>query len=82
MGKAKVAPTAAPHNPAQYVLGKKYGVRENTAQGNMESWGVLVQALSGGPQTRAQLESVLAPRNHKPFVGYCIRRGWLIPQAQ
>lgn len=84
MGKSKatVAPTAAPHNPAQYVVGKPYKVREGTAQGNDLTWAAIAAALQQGPQSRAQLENVAAQRNHKPFVAYCIRRGWLIPQAQ
>lgn len=58
---------------------KVYRPAANTAQGNVASWELVQKALKKGPQTRLQLEALLTKeRNHKPFIGYAIRRGWLI----
>ena len=77
-----VAPTAAPHKPAVYTFGKPYKVRSGTAQGNDLTWAAIAAAVQQGPKTRAELEILATARNHKPFVGYAIRRGWLNPQAE
>lgn len=85
-----VAPTAPPAavpaalNPLlaqQLQNGKAYNVRPNTASDNAATWALLQGALTaaGGKLTRAELQAVAQQRNHVNFVGYAIRRGWLVP---
>lgn len=84
------APVAATTNPllAQVFTlqgAKAYNVRPNTGQDNARSWQAIQQCIqaNGGQATRAQLNAAVAPFNHLPMVGYCIRRGWVVPvQAQ
>lgn len=58
---------------------KPYNPSANTAQGNATTWATIQKALKKGPQTRKQLTTlVTAQHNHAPFIGYAIRRGWLI----
>lgn len=58
---------------------KAYKPSANSAQDNDKSWDVIKKELAKGPKTRAHLEATLKKEcNHKPFVGYCIRRGWLV----
>lgn len=76
--------TAAPVNAALavvYAAGKPYNVRQGTAQANDRTWQALQAVLqaNAGQATRQQLQAAAAPFNHVPFVGYCIRRGWLAP---
>lgn len=86
--QAPAAPaTAAPVNSALAVVlqaGKAYNVRPGTAQANDRSWQAIQACLAtnGGQATRAQLQQAVAPYNHGPFVGYVIRRGYLVPVAQ
>lgn len=93
--QAPAAPAAAPQAPATaaptnaalavvYKAGKAYNVRAGTAQANDRTWQALqaVLAEKGGQATRADLQAAAAPFNHVPFVGYCIRRGWLAPVTQ
>jgi hypothetical protein len=90
--QAPAAPAQAPATPANatpvnsalavvYKAGKVYNVRPGTAQANDRTWQALQAVLqaNGGQATRAQLQAAAAPYNHVPFVGYCIRRGWLAP---
>jgi hypothetical protein len=84
---APAAPTAAPVNAAlavAYKAGKPYNVRQGTAQANDRSWQAIQAVLqaAGGAATRAEIVAAVTPYNHVPFVGYCIRRGWLTPVAQ
>ena len=62
---------------------KAYNVRPSTAQDNARSWQAIQQCIqaNGGQATRAQLNAAVAPFNHTPMVGYCIRRGWVVPVA-
>jgi len=74
--------SAAPTNAALavvYTVGKAYNVRNGTAQDNARSWDALQKVLTAGngQATRADLEAAVTPFNHKPFVQYAIRRGWL-----
>jgi hypothetical protein len=74
--------SAAPVNSALavvYKAGKPYNVRPGTAQANDRTWAALQAVLqaNNGQATRADLQAAAAPFNHVPFVGYCIRRGWL-----
>lgn len=83
---ASAPATAAPVNSALavvYKAGKPYNVRPGTAQANDRSWAAIQAALqaAGGQCDRAALQKAVEPFNHVPFVGYCIRRGWL-QQAQ
>lgn len=80
---AAPAPTTNALLAQAYGLGKAYNVRPNTAQDNALSWQLLTQCIqsNGGSATRQQLEQAVADRNHKPMVGYAIRRGWLAPVA-
>jgi len=56
-----------------------YRPAANTAQNNTQSWATVTAALAKGPQTYGQLQTLLATaHNHSPFVGYAVRRGWLI----
>lgn len=76
--------SAAPVNAALavvYKAGKPYNVRQGTAQANDRSWQAIqaVLAAQGGQATRAEIQAAVAQYNHGPFVGYCIRRGWLAP---
>lgn len=83
--QAPQAPVAAtPVNSALavvYAAGKPYNVRTGTAQANDRSWQAIqaVLAEKGGQATRGDIQAAVAPFNHVPFVGYCIRRGWLAP---
>lgn len=85
--KAPAAPQAAPAtNPilAQaYTLdgAKAYNVRPNTAQDNAASWELIKACIAknNGSATRAQLLEAVKDRNHAPMIGYCIRRGWIVP---
>ena len=69
-------------NTATLVINTKkpYTPNVNTAQNNAASWAVIQGALKGGkPVTRLALTQLLATQcNHAPFVGYAIRRGWLV----
>ncbi len=57
--------------------GLAYNPKANSAQGNAATWATIQTALKK-PQTVASLTAtVKAQHNHAPFVGYCIRRGWL-----
>jgi len=57
--------------------GAKYNPSDKTAQGNGATWSTIKSALAK-PQTVKQLQAVCKEQhNHAPFVGYCIRRGWL-----
>ena len=82
---ATTAPvTAAPVNSALAVVygaGKPYNVRQGTAQANDRSWQAIQAVLqaNNGQATRAEIQAAVAAFNHVPFVGYCIRRGWLTP---
>lgn len=80
-GKAQQG-AKTPAQPVYIVNAKQpYAPRPNTAQNNVHSWGLLQQHLAkNGAQTQAQLQAVLKPVNHTPFVQYCIRRGWLVQQ--
>ena len=55
-----------------------YNPNPNTAQGNSTSWGIVQTMLANGAKTQAVLQAGLAKRNHTPFIGYAIRRGWLV----
>ena len=58
--------------------GAKYSPSAASAQNNKDSWDTLKNALKQ-PQTLGSLQATLkAQHNHAPFVGYCIRRGWLV----
>ena len=58
---------------------KPYKPAKNTAQENTVTWATIQEALAKGPQTRAALETLVKEKhNHKPFIGYAIRRGWLV----
>lgn len=58
--------------------GQKYSPSANTAQGNGATWETITAALAQGPQSVAALQKLAKDsHNHAPFVGYCIRRGWL-----
>jgi hypothetical protein len=75
---------AAPVNAANavvYKAGKAYNVRNGTAQDNARSWEALQKVLNekGGAATRADLVAAVTPFNHAPFIGYAIRRGYLVP---
>jgi len=77
---------AAPVNAANSVLyaaGKVYNVRNGTAQDNARSWEAIQAVLKtkGGSATRADLVAAVTPFNHAPFVGYLVRRGYLVPAA-
>ena len=63
-----------------YVVNPKvsYNPNPDTAQGNSTSWGLVKTMLADGPKTRKVLEDGLKDRNHTPFIGYCIRRKWLV----
>lgn len=79
-------PGAAPVNAANavvYKAGKAYNVRNGTAQDNSRSWAAIqsVLATKGGAATRADLVAAVTNFNHAPFVGYAIRRGYLVPAA-
>lgn len=79
---AAPAANATPVNSALavvYKAGKPYNVRPGTAQANDRSWQAIQAALqaAGGQCDRAALQKAVEPFNHVPFVGYCIRRGWL-----
>lgn len=83
---ATPAANATPVNSALavvYKAGKPYNVRPGTAQANDRSWAAIQAALqaAGGQCDRAALQKAVEQFNHVPFVGYCIRRGWL-QQAQ
>lgn len=83
---ASTTATAAPTNATLavvYKAGKPYNVRAGTAQANDRTWQALQAVLQAGngQATRADLQAAAAPFNHVPFVGYCIRRGWLAPVA-
>ena len=59
---------------------KQYNPSPSTAQNNAQSWATVQGALAKGPQTRQQLQTLLQTQhNHAPFIGYAIRRGWLVP---
>jgi len=59
-------------------LGDKYKPSANSAQGNAASWETITSLLAKGPQTVGGLQKALKENhNHAPFVGYCLRRGWL-----
>lgn len=80
------APSAAPTNAALavvYKVGKAYNVRPGTAQDNARSWAAVqaVLAEKGGAATRGDIVTAVQQFNHAPFVGYAIRRGWLVPAA-
>jgi len=64
----------------QYTVNdkKQYNPNPETAQGNSTSWGIVKACLANGPKTRKVLEQALVERNHTPFIGYAIRRGWLV----
>lgn len=75
---------AAPVNAANsvvYAAGKAYNVRNGTAQDNARSWEAIQAVLTskGGQATRADLVEAVTKFNHAPFVGYAIRRGYLVP---
>lgn len=58
---------------------KPYRPSATSAQGNDQSWEIVKKMVSKGKCTRLDLEKALAEqRNHKPFVGYALRRGWLV----
>lgn len=63
-----------------YIVNPKvqYNPNPETAQGNSTSWGLVKACLANGPKTRKVLQDVLQDRNHTPFIGYCIRRKWLV----
>ena len=63
-----------------YTAGKPYNVRPNTARNNAAVWQAIQAALAanGGTATMAQLTAACQPHNNTPFVGYCLRRGWLV----
>lgn len=78
--QAQAAAKPAQTNAQVYALGKPYNVRPNTVQDNAASWAlVTAQLQKAGPQTAAQLVELVGTRNHKSFVGYAIKRGWLAP---
>lgn len=87
----QAAPALAPvvaANPITNTLytlqgAKAYNVRPNTAQNNAATWEAITAAFAanGGQLTHAQLLAAVAPFNHAPMVGYCIRRGWVAPVA-
>lgn len=86
--QAPAAPvaSAAPVNAALAVIykaGKPYNVRQGTAQANDRTWAALQEVLqaSGGQATMGALVTAAEKFNHKPFVQYCIRRGWLTTAA-
>ena len=67
--KAKVVTTKA---------GDKYNPSAKSAQANAVTWDTVTKALASGPQTVGSLQTLAKEKhNHAPFVGYCIRRGWL-----
>lgn len=66
---AKVAVTKA---------GEKYKPSASTAQSNGTTWATITDALAKGPQSVGALQKLCKEKhNHAPYVGYCIRRGWL-----
>lgn len=78
---------AAPVNAAMQVVykaGKPYNVRTGTAQDNARSWEAIQKVLQekGGQASRADLVAAVTSYNHAPFVGYAIRRGWLMVATQ
>jgi hypothetical protein len=77
MAKQSKTKQPATTGTPKFTLGKPYHVRPATAYDNAASWALIQKALATGPQTQAQLLELVAPRNHKTFVGYAIRRGWL-----
>ena len=78
-----VVPTTNPLLAQAYSAGKPYNVRPNTAADNSATWALLQGVLKagGGTATRAELQAAALQRNHVSFVGYAIRRGWLVPKA-
>lgn len=81
---AAATANAAPVNAALsvvYKAGKAYNVRAGTAQDNSRSWAAIQAVLqqAGGQASRAAIVAAVTPFNHAPFVGYAIRRGWLVP---
>jgi hypothetical protein len=84
VANATVANTTAsnPQLAQLLTVGKAYNVRPNTAANNAATWQLLVSTLqaNGGQATFAQLQAVAqAQRNHASFVGYVVRRGYLVP---
>lgn len=62
--------------------GASYKPQASSMQNNANSW-ALVQAAfkANSSQTIGGLTSVLVKQaNHGNFVGYAIRRGWLLPK--
>ena len=57
--------------------GQNYKPKANSAQANATTWATIQGALAK-PQTVGSLQALCATQhNHSPYVGYCIRRGWL-----
>lgn len=82
VANATVANTTNPQLAQLLVVGKAYNVRPNTAANNAATWQLLVSTLqaNGGTATFAALQQVAqAQRNHASFVGYVVRRGYLVP---
>ena len=58
-------------------IGAAYKPKASSAQGNAATWSSIQSALAK-PQTVGSLVNIVREKhNHAPFVGYCIRRGWL-----
>lgn len=78
-----VAPTTNPLLAQAFKAGKPYNVRPNTAADNSATWELVKATLAAneGTATRAALQDAVKARNHVSFIGYAIRRGWLVPSA-
>lgn len=73
-----------------YVLtaaGKRYTPKAKTRFGHHTNWQAITACLQAnkGAATLQQLQGLKAglpaavQANHYPYIGYCIRRGWLAP---
>lgn len=69
----------APQAPT-VALGKPYHPRAGTAHNTQATWASITDALQQGPQTQAQLVAIAKEHGDAPFVGYALRRGWLVVQ--
>jgi len=60
--------------------GAAYKPQANSMQNNNNSWGLVQAAFAAnGKQTYGTLVTALRDQaNHGNFIGYCIRRGWLV----
>ena len=82
MANAKQAPKAATPAAPTYKVGNPPASRPNTLNGNAETWAVVAAHITAnGPATKAALIAAVqtARGGHGDYVGYAIRRKWLVP---